>query len=103
MSLHTKSEKYLDEIFYDSMQTLIVRMPYLSAHQIAFCGPRKHCVSTLVKFTVTPNARPITKGHFRLGYGGAVTECIDVNSAESAAGGYSVHSRLEELDEVCTR
>ena len=26
--------------------------------------------------------------------------CMDVNSPESAAGGYSVKSRLEELEEV---
>ena len=26
--------------------------------------------------------------------------CMDVNSAESAAGGYSVKARLEELEEV---
>lgn len=44
--------------------------------------------------------RPVTRGHFRLSYGGAVSGCMDVNSAKSAAGGYSVKARLEELEEV---
>lgn len=44
--------------------------------------------------------RPVTRGHFRLEYGGTVSGCMDVNSAESAAGGFSVKSRLEELEEV---
>ncbi|CAM9804617.1 unnamed protein product, partial [Scytosiphon promiscuus] len=43
---------------------------------------------------------PVTQGHFRLSYGGALSGCMDVNSAESAAGGYSVKSRLQELEEV---
>ncbi len=43
---------------------------------------------------------PVTRGHFRLGYGGALSGCMDVNSPQSAAGGFSVKSRLEELQEV---
>lgn len=44
--------------------------------------------------------RAVTRGHFRLSYGGTVSGCMDVNSAKSAAGGYSVKARLEELEEV---
>ncbi|CAM9188184.1 unnamed protein product, partial [Discosporangium mesarthrocarpum] len=45
-------------------------------------------------------SREVTQGHFRLQYGDEVTGCMDINAPESTAGGYSVKSRLEELDEV---
>ena len=47
-----------------------------------------------------PIESPISRGHFRLSYDGVVSGCMDVNSPQSAAGGFSVKSRLEELEEV---
>lgn len=55
---------------------------------------------TILSWLWLAPSSPVTRGHFRLAYGGAVSGCMDVNSAESAAGGYSVKSRLQELEEV---